>query len=436
MITFIRTSRWHCLCRVLFLMWIFALACDRQQTQPTTRNLLLEPKDSVLPRNLQISDFNSQYSKRWRYALLNESFFSEVINDTKGQNRITFNLFEDVNFDVVTSVSETKLPGIISWTGKQIDNPETRILFMIKDRTIVGEIVTLNDRFRIIPIGIGSWHAIIEIDEPKFKPEAPTLVPSEKSSVREKTPKEDLCDKKQPEVPPGKGTRITLLVLYTSKAAQASIDIERDVLLLVSQLETAFHTPNYIVYPVLAHSQVVDYQETGVLQTDLNRLTDKSDGYIDEIHSLRDQYKADLVVLLVEDADYCGIAWLIHPMDPKMERYAFSVSDRQCALNNLTFSHEIGHNIGMRHDRYAENGGNPEEYNYGYVLKNQKVRSIMAYDKECQDAGFSCRRLLTYCAPHIFIKDERFGVPIGNGNAAHNLEVLCRNAPIVSKFRK
>jgi hypothetical protein len=38
------------------------------------------------------------------------------------------------------------------------------------------------------------------------------------------------------------------------------------------------------------------------------RFADKADGYMDEIHDLRDHYQADVAVLIVDDADGCGQA--------------------------------------------------------------------------------------------------------------------------------
>ena len=48
----------------------------------------------------------------------------------------------------------------------------------------------------------------------------------------------------------------------------------------------------------------------------VDRLTNTSDGYIDNVHTLRDTYKADEVVLLVANSDYCGLAWLMTTLWP------------------------------------------------------------------------------------------------------------------------
>ena len=59
----------------------------------------------------------------------------------------------------------------------------------------------------------------------------------------------------------------------------------------------------------------------------------------------------------------------------------------------------------------------------------------MAYDTACTAAKKSCRRLLVYSSPYIMAD----GVPLGRSfmeaGGAYNTEILCRNAPVISKFR-
>ena len=50
------------------------------------------------------------------------------------------------------------------------------------------------------------------------------------------------------------------------------------------------------------------YTPTGQLNTDLSRLEGTNDGHIDNVHTLRDQYGADLVSLLTTDSDFGGLA--------------------------------------------------------------------------------------------------------------------------------
>ena len=51
----------------------------------------------------------------------------------------------------------------------------------------------------------------------------------------------------------------------------------------------------------------VEYSEEGNSGTDLGRLRNDSDGYMDHVHELRDAYAADLVHIVVGILDVCGL---------------------------------------------------------------------------------------------------------------------------------
>lgn len=100
----------------------------------------------------------------------------------------------------------------------------------------------------------------------------------------------------------------------------------------------------------LVHTAQVNYAETGQMATDLERLQNPSDGYMDGVHALRDTHGADLVQLWIEDdsqaevpgfgtISVCGIAYAGIP--DINEAYGFSVKRRPCEA--LTMAHELGH---------------------------------------------------------------------------------------------
>lgn len=67
---------------------------------------------------------------------------------------------------------------------------------------------------------------------------------------------------------------------------------------------------------------------------DLALITNKTDGFMDNIHELRNLYGADLVALLVDEADNCGIGWLMGTNDVSDATKGFSVTDHRCITNN------------------------------------------------------------------------------------------------------
>ena len=87
----------------------------------------------------------------------------------------------------------------------------------------------------------------------------------------------------------------------------------------------------------------------------------------------------------------------------------------------MTFAHELGHNMGLRHDRYAS--GVPRTgFRYGYV--NQRAfepgapetarwRTIMAYNSQCgRVGGFHCARLPYFSNPEVTYDGDPMGVPV------------------------
>jgi hypothetical protein len=138
----------------------------------------------------------------------------------------------------------------------------------------------------------------------------------------------------------------------------------------------------------LVHYAQVSYNDSGDFPTDLNRLTSSSDGYMDNVHSLRNTYGADMVSLFVENMQYCGYGWI----GPAASS-AFSVISRGCASSNYSFPHELGHNFGTRHDTYVDSSTSPYAYGHGWVNTTQGWRDVMAYNNACAAVGKNCTRI-------------------------------------------
>src|SRR5262249_21213133 len=99
---------------------------------------------------------------------------------------------------------------------------------------------------------------------------------------------------------------------------------------------------------------------------------DGSNGKVlSDIRNMRNKQKADVVSLWrrSNNQGLCGIANLTDfPDARKRNNFAYSVMNWQC-VSNLSFHHEIGHNMGLRHDRFVD-PTNKVPYNHGYVNNN------------------------------------------------------------------
>ena len=198
------------------------------------------------------------------------------------------------------------------------------------------------------------------------------------------------------------------------------------------------------------------------METDLDRLTFPRDGWLDEVHTWRNQAAADLVHMVVHSpSPFGGIAWVplssaaFHPASPT----PFGVTQIFNATHGdaLTFAHELGHNMGLQHDRYTNlKGGRPlsgalRPYAFGYV--NQRAlsldssirslwRTVMAYTAQCTDAFWwvSCRSVAGFSNPALTVEGDPFGVPgdvetNGLNGPANAVRLLNETAVLVANYR-
>lgn len=162
----------------------------------------------------------------------------------------------------------------------------------------------------------------------------------------------------------------------------------------------------------LVYRGEISYTESGALQTDRDRLTGTSDGFIDFVHGSRDVYGADFVSLFVRTADAsgCGIAFCT----PSGAAEGFCVVDWTCASSNFTLAHEIGHLQGCAHNREdAGSGCNQECFSYGHRFSGSsgsKWRTVMAYDT---DPG-QFTRIGQWSNPDVLFDGQPSGVWTGN----------------------
>jgi hypothetical protein len=220
-----------------------------------------------------------------------------------------------------------------------------------------------------------------------------------------------------------KSITIDAMVLYTSRAASNYIEIETDLLALsIEQANGAFSNsdlPNIKLR--LVHSQVIDYDDTeGEHFGHLYRMVDGV-GAFSKVRLLRNEKRADVVVLIVDDASGCGLATRVAAGAEE----AFAVVHHSCAALSYSLAHEVGHIIGARHDLGLDKNMSPFPYGHGYV-NGTKWRDIMSYKASCG----GCPRLPFFSNPTIKIRGEP-------GGAMHmdNARVVLEEAQRVSKFR-
>ena len=194
------------------------------------------------------------------------------------------------------------------------------------------------------------------------------------------------------------GTEIDVLVVYTPQARRragghrallAEIDHE------VAWTNEAFATSDVVHRVQLVGAAEVDYDQSERFR-DLDRLHAQSDGHMDEVHALRDRLAADAVVLWTTDG---GIAF---GWDRPDDSLAFAT----VGFNPGTFAHELGHVLGIRHQREEDRSNRPFPYSHGYVLRGILDRGVYTYGTIMESGGGNL--------PRFSNPRQRFrGVPLG-----------------------
>ena len=227
---------------------------------------------------------------------------------------------------------------------------------------------------------------------------------------------------------------IDVAVFYTTAAKDAQggteqIKAEIDLFVMAANMAYADSDVNQSINLVAVEE--VAYSETATLYTDIDRLQDSSDGYLDDVNTIRDRVRADIVMLLRAQGagGIIGLANIIADKLTVYAPFAFGVS----IVDSSTFTHELGHIMGLHHDRYnvcRHDTANPQcpslvvkPYAYGYV--NQKAfesgapsstrwRTIMATDDQCveNDPAFNCTRVHYFSNPDNSYPDDD-GDPMG-----------------------
>ena len=216
---------------------------------------------------------------------------------------------------------------------------------------------------------------------------------------------------------------IRLIIAYTKAAAEHYADIETDLIpLAIEDTNESYRNSGITnVKLELAYAYMTDYVENGTHFDHVFRFADKGDGYMDEVHALRDQYKADVGLLIVHDPHGCGLSAEVYA---RPER-AFAVVHHECAANMYSLAHEIGHLIGARHDEALDNDTRPFPYGHGFVF-GQSWRTMMAYKDSCD----GCPRVPVWSSPTVMVQ----GVAAGNAES-NNARVIAEQAARVAKFR-
>ena len=343
--------------------------------------------------------------------------------DTRTPATLTLNLFDDTVFLARVERSTPSRSGYVL-TGRLDDVPFGTMALAVNGPVVAGTVRTPVATWRIRSVGAG-LHLIRQVDLSTLPPEGDPLVrPAPEAGAA--PPRASRLDSSSHfDEPEDDGSVIDLMVFYTPAATRdegGTAEIEALVDLKVAETNQAYADSGVIQRINLVLQEEVAYVESGDDDTDLGRLADPSDGHMDGIHRLRDAYAADIVHLVlsgVAPGVGCGRAFQMLNLAHWEESNAFSVTAADCGA--LIFAHELGHNMGLRHDRYTWADINlPYPYSAGYVNlrgfdadapESSRWYTVMAYPDRCaEEGGFECSWLFRFSNPDQTYHGDPMGV--------------------------
>jgi hypothetical protein len=243
-----------------------------------------------------------------------------------------------------------------------------------------------------------------------------------------------------PDYDPDEPAVITILMVYTQAAGLWAAntnynDINTIVTMGMDYANlTADNSQTNVEFEVIDIIKT-DYVESGSASDDLRRLTNLSDGYMDDVHEVRDATGADLVMLIADLDDAGGVSWLM--TDPNgYSNYGFSVVRVKQAMHS-TMVHEIGHNIGLHHSKLQNTQPGPGVFSYSAGSRwvgsdGIPYCSVMTYTGgSYYPDGISHNRVPIFSNPRVLYMDE----PTGDVVDADNSRTVMEMKHVIAAYR-
>lgn len=403
--------------------------------------------------------------------------------------RLTLNLFDDSSYTAVLDSRQSRREALgaeagdgLIWQGHIEGVLGSQVTLVSGTSWVAGNIFTTTGRDYIVRYaddGINSVHGVYEIDASRIPPPDERASPdrgfglghfqadtsahissfgsvgsiSDPQAVPKGSagnPDEHVSSKDIPLCITNCPAEIGLLVVYTPAAVahvggtQALLNL---VVLGLNDINNSFsnsHIDNHnnkYAHMYLAHFNQVNYVEVG-WSTDLARLQDPNDGYMDEVHGWRNTlYSADLVTLVTHEASpAAGAGYAYTPNDPDPPRWGFNWVNVG-SVGGSALTHEIGHNMGGGHARWdsVPCGSAPYACGYGVDYGTQSFHTVMAYNPPSGNYAIGIPYFsnpdIDWCGNSDHLCFPTGIDPNNPQSGADNALMLTTSAPIIAHWR-
>ena len=336
------------------------------------------------------------------------------------------------------------------WRGKISSENERSgdVILTVKDKAVSGLIYSPEAVYEIVPQKNFN-HLLVEIDQSRFPECGGELLPDEsepnaKNNINEqkslfdfdhsteslfKTPENHQfitgISQNSPAV--DDGSIIDVMVAYTVPVRNAlggAAQVQTFAQQAIATTNTVYQNSGVFTRLRLVQIIEVSYADNGTGEDALKWVKDDA-----SVAAARREAKADLVSIFTENVtDVCGIAYRMTTLSTSFASSAFSQVQRSCAIGNLAFAHELGHNQSLHHN--PENSVGTSLYPYGYGHYNNSggnFTTVMSYYNFCP----GCVRAPYFSNPSINFN----GYPTGIPNERECFRALNNTALTVSQFQ-
>jgi hypothetical protein len=313
-----------------------------------------------------------------------------------------------------------------TWVGT-IDGAEGSVVVLTKARGVVTGFVNYENQILEIQPAAGGKHVLYAVDESKLPKGEPVRAPKLQGDAVGAT----VADTGIAATTEATSVVQDVLVLYTAASAnrygQASIE---------SQIQSAIQSANYAYQnsQVAITLNLVGLQQSTIVEQSNMDSTVNVLQADSGVARIRDQVGADMVMLVSENSDYCGLANLMTSNSASFAPYAFGAVYSSC-LSNQSLAHELGHQQGLMHDRSSSSGwAGVYPYSYGYgrcTSDSTAFRDVMSYP--CGSAP----RVLLFSNPNVTWNGFPAGISYESdpANSAEAARSLNNTAATVAAFR-
>ena len=358
----------------------------------------------------------------------------------RGPAEMSLPLFDDIVLPIRLTKSAPGVPGAESnarvLLGEIVGKPHSFVWLSVNGEVMVGDISAPGfGDFQVRVAGPGV-HSVREIDPFRLNPCGTGPMQSMRDARQvEPNPEPAFDPDAGDERTNGAGTGpvIDMLIAWTPVARQQAGGTAAMQAAIAGWVAA---TNNYYAVSQIKHTirarRVLEtnYTESASASTDLDRLRNPSDGFMDELQGERDFWGCDLVHLISNSSGVCGIAYIQLSVGPSFESLGFGLTVYTCG--SLTFAHEIGHNMGCAHDR--QNASSAAYcYSYGWRSTDSLYRTIMSYAPGSRIGYFSDPDIVLNLGGTnytIGIDGSTCAVDSADNSRTHN-----NTAPVVAAFR-